>query len=688
MGTSGSTTFQEAHLTLVLSSGRPLHTQQVPTPCPAAFLKQQLRSALCTQLSAYLQASPPPSQLPPAALLRSSPGEHLEHTKLSIETMPLRLYEYRGNELNDTQDVTTVQAPICVLGGSDVATTCCDIHGNVGIAVFNLETEVVWQEVESLSSRDGDAIELVVYSTSSDVFLCSGRITETVHSFKKRLSKSMKIPDNMTLWYQNVLLEAEKSLKVCGLHHRSRIFLLFPGDELGLARDFTGQYALLPLRHCEKTPSVCRAARILRTEWSLLETATEYMCLFPSSTYPAARHFLIGHAEDRFVTIEEMQGRSRVVIPAEGTVKEVKACIEAQHGLPASILSLTAIVELVESHAISISGLIPGDSLSISRKLAVEIPIRVKVILPNMQKMRFLFLPSTPISLLKLSLMSRNAAIDRDMVFLRGTEIIDTDNRTLVECGIFEYAVLHCGSLSEMLEIAKRRKVIVPSMSKTPPPSAESPFELFDSGQILDRKSHSERFQGYLKAVDSALFIRFIAPKNVLSLYVLQTATVKELKSALAFKVKRPPFSLIWQDKALNDDKTLIEQGVETGNTVLIKPIGAIRVNLALAAGTLVPVELDQHGNGTELGHLIGQLTGLQANFRRIVYTKPLVNDNLALSNAFSTLHVGLKLGKGRKHRLQTDSGAAICVEADLSATPAAIEAELKRHGVDGVISS
>lgn len=681
MGTPSSTPSQVADLTFVLSSGLPLHSLQVPCPCPVASLKRSLRSILSTQLSTYLQASP--SQLPPAALL-GSVGDSLHRTKLFIQTMPLRLYQYGGNELKDTQDVSSLHAPICVLGGSDRVTFCCDIHGEVRETVYNLDAEVVWQKGEGLRSSDDGVIELVVHSTSSDVFLCSGYAAETVQSFKKRLSKAINYPENISLWYRNVLLEGEKTLNDCGLGNRSRIFVLSPGDKLVQVRDLAGRCALLPHSQLPNSASVCRAARILQTGWRLLKTATEYMCF----SQPNDPHFFMGQGNDRFLSLEAMHGSSRVAIPAECTSKEVRACVESQHGLPASLLSLTGIVQVVESSAIGLLGLKQGDFLAVTRNLEAETPIRVKVELANKRKKRFHLVPSTTISQLKLSLKSRRAAIDSDSVLLRGAEVLYNEKWTLAEYGVFESTVLCCGSASEMREMAQRRREIVPSLLPSPPLCAESPYDLFDSGQILDRKSSSERFQGYLKALDSALLIRFITPKTVLFFYVLPTTTVKDLKSALVFKVNRTLFSLIWQDKALDDDKTLIEQGVKTGDTLLIEPIGAIRVNLALPAGTVVPIVLELQGNGAEFGHLVGKLTGLQANNQRIVYTRPLIDDNSTVSNAFSTIYVSVKLGKGRKHRFQIISGVVISVEADLSATPSAIEAELKRHGVYGEILS
>lgn len=673
-----------AHISLVLSSGRHLDSCEVSRAYNAAQLKMLLRSSILPQqLLAYSHSRPPPSELPPAAFLRSSPSEPLNYK--IFETRPIRLCEYRGNELKDSQNVAHLRGPICVLGGSDVVTTCCDVRGKVDVAVINIEEEVIWKESEDLRSS-GRVIEIVFYGTSREVFLCSGYSGETVQSLKNRLSSAMRIPENTTLWHQNAPLKDENLLKACGLRDRSRIFLQFPGDKLGLVKDIAGLSAIIPILYREKATSVLRTARIMQPEWKLLDSCTEYRHLCSASPQYSYRPFYIGPSSDRFITIKASEGCERLAIPTKCTVKQVKARIEAQYGLPAPLLSLSAIVQLVEEHAINTSGLVPGDLISVTRNLQAEIPLTIKVVMRNKSRMRFKFVPSTRISHVKDCIRTRRPGIERDIVLWKEAERLDNEDMTLAEYGICEYTTLLCGNKGEMLKITKQWRKLVPTPLKSPQKVEESPLELFDSGKVLNQQPAAVRFEEYLNGLKEALYIRFISPKTVIFLYVSRNATVEAVKSALVLKIKIQLFSLIWQDKALIEGKSLCEQGVLTGDTVLIEPAGAIRVNMSTPAGTIMPIVLETYGNGINMSNLIGKLSGIPANQRRITYTKQLIDEDYVLPSAYSTLYVSLKLGQGREHTVRIGPAVTVRVETDRTATAVAIKAELQRFGVVGEV--
>jgi len=211
-------------------------------------------------------------------------------------------------------------------------------------------------------------------------------------------------------------------------------------------------------------------------------------------------------------------------------------------------------------------------------------------------------------------------------------------------------------------------------------------LELFDIGQDLNKIPSSERYERYQEELKQTLSVRIITCTSVLALNVHIDCTVQVLKVNLRSRVRAKSFKLLWRGAELEEQRTLLEQGVEAGDLLLLISPGCMRITVLLPSGQTWPVVVQREGTVNALKYVVEQLTGLQEQGQRLLFAKDLPRDSQLLPESVDTLVVSLKLGSGREYSLATPSGLVLRVQANSSATAGEVQEQLTQRGVPGTL--
>jgi len=671
MGASSS----ELAVPVVLSSGQPVATLPAST---VLQLKEALRLELTRQLQAYMDQSGPQ---PPALLFRYNQSQAVATTFDYVRTYHMRLFEHGGQELQNDSRLDAVTRPICALRPSDVLTFSYDTRNKATAILFNLEEQIDWKV-----SPENNAIDLVVYSRLSEVFLLSVYTSETVLQVKKRITRVVSnLSTSGTLWHQSTLLRNEETVEESGLCAGSRVLLLQPGEAVGLAKDKDGRTVAVPILD---TNLVLRAARILEPAWGLYDTCCEYTCIAPISP-SFTQYFLIGSYKDRYLTLQTELGATKVVVPAECSVSQLQDYIEAQHGLPASLLSLTAISELGETGRIGDYEVGNGEELLLFLSKGNSATVKIRVISQRYGKLRFTLPLSATISHIKELIRGRRPEMASECELLLASTILE-NCETLAHYGVFENVTVHCGSREEMLRKACEGPTIrlLPVTKRHKSDRSEDPLELFDRERRADWQCPLERRLAYQSHLETALPIRLLTPKSVLFLHIRPYTSLQDVKTSLQPILNIPNFDLIWNNTVLIEGKTLAEQGVKAGDLLSIDSQSTLSLTIVTSGGERLPVLAEKHAGLRVLKRLIGEMTGIHADCQRIVVTKELKKSDSHLFAGLSALYLSLKLGQGSAYLLQLASKLPVRVEADRLASAGEVQAQLQHYGVSGDLQS
>lgn len=671
MGTSSS----EIAVPVVLSSGQPLATLPALTSTTVQQLKSSLVGELTRQVQTY-QLQPGPH---PALQFRHSPNEEVTVTFAYVSTHLMPLFLYGGQKLEDSCRLDSVRGQVCALRPSDIVTTSYDTRGQATVTVFNLEEPIVWKV-----RQESCVIDLAVYSALSDVFLLAVNVKDTVLQVKKRIASVLSgLSASGSLWHKSTALGNEQTVMECGLGTGSRVLLQQPGEAVGLVRDREGREVAVPV--CEGFVGL-RIARILESEWGLCDSFCEYVCISPPHSAHFSKFYLIGSSTDRFLKLQTAQGSTKVVVPAECSVLQLHRHIEAQHSLPASLLCLTAISELAETGRIGDYDVSNGEELLLFTRPAGESTVKIKVISKKYGKVRFSLPLSTSISHIKALIRAKKPQMPPECALLLASTVLE-DSKTLTQYGVFENVALHCGSREEMLRKASQvLSIRLLPVSKAPKPTrSQDPLELFDRQRSAEWQSPSARRQVYDLHLQTAIPIRLLAPKSVLSIHIRPDSTPQTLKTSLQSILKIQEFSLIWNNTVLIEDKTLVEQGVKAGDLLSIDSQSTLHLTMVSCGGERLPVLVEKNAELRVLKRLIGEMASIPVNLQRIVVTKSLKSSDLPLFAGISSVYVSLKLGRGSAFSLRLPSQVTVRVAADRQASASEVQAQLRRYGLTGL---
>jgi len=601
----------------VLSSGQFLLTLEVAPTCTVAHLKQQLQSVLTSQVHSYMHAQGDKDAEPAAFCLRATPNESPHTTFTYVNSRIARLFAYRGEQLGEGQKVTEVPLPICVLRPSDIVTTRCSLSGKKDTVLFNTQEEVTWREADS------SAMELVIVQAKIAPFLCCADATETISSLISRLQRFLCSPSkDLQLWYQSCMLSPHLTVHFYGLSHRSRVVLQIAGESIALAIDVHGKRAAFPIDSSEKTADLVQKVKILLEEWKQIENLHPYVCLCaPISPY--SQQYQVPLPDNRMLSLQFSDGRvEKVLIPAICTVKEVKRCIEMQHGLPTSNFALTFLCELSFEATFKDLGVESGDNLVIIKKKVAITDWTTADIYSRYRRKRLCLPSNTTIFQLKQSLQTLKQ--DSSLFLLKGTEVLP-DNASLAQCGIDENVPIYCGNAEETrkrLAVLTRSCFIPPRLHTDGYTEAGESMELFERGQAPGRLKKEERVGRYERERLEVVDLRVISPSVVLSLNIHSKATIQMIKTHLQRRLKIPSFRLLYGDEELEGNRTLEESQVPAGSDLVLMPPGAIQVAVRTAAGLRFPVALQPATTMHYLCPVLEKLTGLQFTHHRVLNMK------------------------------------------------------------------
>ena len=596
-------------IALVLSSGRPLLTLEVQLTSTIQALKQLLRRTLISQAEGIVYFRTPDDEVFDLPVWRfRNPSNHNEHelyaNMLSYE---VQLFEYRGDRLRDGEMVSKVVSPICVLRPTDIVTTCCSVQGKQGVTVFNVKKEVVWAKDEDLASEDGAVIELVFISAQKEVFLCSALATDTVQTLQTRLGPLTSFPpETMTLWYRDTPLTGSLTLQDCGLRNRSRISLQLSMETVSLVRDRHGRVAVLPMFGDAQAEALSKKVALLESEWSKRVTIREVICTCSSSSSYFHRLYLVCALWHRVEALQFSDGHSeKVVIPDKCTVHEVKYCIEVQHGLRATSISLTLLSEQYGS-SWGKTGVEDGDKLVLVKETELAAQRR------------------------NISTVPRNCA--------RTNTVTPLKQKT---------EALPCEIEAEMLLKGQKLPqfgLISPRIRHTAYTEPEHSLELFDIGQDPNKLSHTERLLRYEREILQTIPVRLIIPNSAFYLNVHKQATVERLKAHISERLKVCIFKVMQGDEELEDAETLEQQGVQAGSDLLVVLPNSWKVAVTIPSGKRFLVVLEPNATVNCLKCVLERLTGLAVGSQRLLSLKVL-SEKQAFPVVWREEQVFIKIG-------------------------------------------
>lgn len=588
---------------------------------------------------------------------------------------------YRGEEVKDWQELGQIPQTLCVLRPSDIVTTAYNLDNTQSISVFNLEEYIKWTADTEIGEK---AIELVIYSLKNGPFLCSALASSPILILKLRIQRALSCAEaeNMTLWYRGKALDDNSTLEACGLGDRSRVALQIEGEGLAEARDVEGNIAVFPVKSDDLLIAVWKTAYLLEPKWTTSSKFFEYLRIFPPISPIFTRFFRFSQPYTRFVTLFfEEEKTEKVLIPSNCSIGMLKTCIETQLGLPAALLSLDSTTELSFYSNFIDYGVENGDILTIIRKKLNETKLKITVKLGKQEKMCMQVASSCTILDIKKKIAAKFAYSDSDLVIFRENEIL-CDQYSLSDYGIYGNQVLFCENRAKpSSEISKSK--IIPYISAQKCINSESEFslELFDIGQKANRKERPERFEQYLENIRETLEIKLITPVSAQIVRIDPQATVKSIKNML---LKGKNSRIMCGKRQLNEDQTLIEQGIsEKGTILVLVPAMGVLVTAVTPGEQQFPLVLE--GNMQGLGQVLEGLTGLQPCSQRVILTKGLREDREKLPERVSSVLVSLRIGRGREVRVVSPSGIAVRVEVDPVMSVASIREGLEKAGVRGM---
>jgi len=665
---------------IVFSSGELLYTLQVPISSRLNQLRSTLQTRIPNELLAYINANPQPNELPLALKLRNSPGDSPVQVYNDVRLRQVRLLTCAG-EISDYQATIKAPSTFCLLRPRDIVISSYNLQGKEGKVVLNTEEEVAWGE--SLTSSEEREIKLVIYSIQQGFFLCSARIPDTVQSLKTRLAAITGKAD-IRLWQNCDLLQDKCTLQACSMHNLSHISVQVNTNLLAVVSDSRGTSALFPVTIDCKVSEIQQLASKLQRAWILASVCHEFICLFPSIPHIYKR-FIVQLPEDRILTLTLKHKNTLVsVFPHLLSIGQIKAFIESQHGLPAALIALQAVGELKPWSSFSTYGVEEGDQLMLLRRLVKVGKLTISVIRKGEAKIKVALPQSASIADLKRNILNLDPAMGTNLLIMRGTEIL-LDELTLEQYGIVTNLTVFCGNIGEMQRILWKNGFMPPRIS-TSYIESEDALELFDIGQDLNKIPSSERYERYQEELKQTLSVRIITCTSVLALNVHIDCTVQVLKVNLRSRVRAKSFKLLWRGAELEEQRTLLEQGVEAGDLLLLISPGCMRITVLLPSGQTWPVVVQREGTVNALKYVVEQLTGLQEQGQRLLFAKDLPRDSQLLPESVDTLVVSLKLGSGREYSLATPSGLVLRVQANSSATAGEVQEQLTQRGVPGTL--
>lgn len=632
-------------LTLVLSSGQPLLTLEVSSTSTITSLKQLLRSTLISQVRGYLYGRPEDKSADlPVLRFRPSPNLNGYLFCTYINSYEIQLFQYRGDRLKDQEIVGKVPLPICVLRPTDIVTTCCTVGGEKGVTVFNSEEEVEWGQSQDLASSDGAVIELAFISAQNEIFLCSAFSTDTVQALKHRLHQLISYqPELITLWHQGSSLYDNLSLQSCGLRNRSRLVLNLSGEKLAWAKDRVGRAIVLPICGTQSQESVAKKVKILLAEWGSCEEIYEVTCT--CNPLLTNQLYLVCMLGERLLSIQLEDGHSeKVIIPTTCTVEEVKHCIEAQHGLPAVSMSLTLLGEISFDRTARDLGVEDGDSLLLVKKEVKPAEVCATIYCRKIK--RTLRFPDTS-TIAQLTQKLQETTSDSNLVVLRNTEILPNE-ATLAQCGLTGAVTLHCGTEQEIalkLEKLSRNGFVPRRISTNSYAEPDHSLELFDMGQDPNRLSIAERIERYEREMQQTVRVRLTtATRSVFHLNVHENVTIHRLKIYLAHRLHTNVLKVMYEDKELEDGKTLKEQGVREGSDLAVVYPDTWSITVTTVLGQRFYVVLQPFAPMGSLRCALERLSGLAISQQRLLYAKVLADGHM-FPAAVGSLQGFIKLG-------------------------------------------
>ena len=644
-------------VTIVLSSGLPLCALEMPPLSFVRDLKSQLFDVFSHQMRIYLLL---PAQLQPSAATNVPITQERYSLYQAICSKEIRLFTYKGEEMQDYQRVNESNQPIAILNPqSDLVIPSYKPNGRRDCVLFNLEEA---QVCESGPGTDVSMVDLVIYSVQQGLFLCSIDLSASLSVLKTRLEAITSIPQSdIQLWHKGNLMPSANSLHSYSLSTHSRVILQPSYTTVAQITSSNGQSSVFPIRGGEGFDEIERIARILEKDWYKCKSCYEFTCISP--VFPAvSRFFLVSMPSDLCVILHFKDGRSEIaLIPAICTVNEAKRCIATQHGLPSTPISLSILEELPTNTPFENFGVTNNDKFTLIAKKPISTKkIAITVAYSDTQSSLFYCNSSDYIGDLKSQICRRKPTFrSKNIVLVKGTEVLQ-DSDTLVGCLIYEDMKLECGWRWDMRrKLENMRKMGFLRMEKREKVKEKGEFDtdLFETGRKPHWKPRNERIKLYQTELLQSLNVKIITSKEVYSLQIPSNTQLKAIKTHLSAKLPAQSYKIIYKGMELDETQTLAAQKVVPNSYLLLISPSELISTVVTPAGRCYSVVIEAQGNVAGLSKVLEQLTGLQLDCQRVFIVKCFDGGEQPFPVGIGNFALSLKLGSGGQFTLATPSG-------------------------------
>lgn len=609
---------------------------------------------------------------------RSTPWETAHETVALLRTFRPIICGYKGLILSSATVLSEIGTTVCVLRPSDLFVNSIDLQGNITPSVFNTCEEIEW--TCPVPTSQSSVIQLIILTSTGCHAVCLATLEDTVRALKCRLALSLKTSAySLRLWHHDQLLSDDQSLEKLGLRHGHRL-LAVQTEQLAYGCNASLERTVFPVT--EKM-SALKYVQILEAEWQPSEVVAYEQLFLSLSTY---KHYLVASKSSRLVTLSlSSQTSTLALIPLRSSLHTAKLCISSQHNFPADLISLTFVTALDVGKTAKDYGLKERDTLILSKRDVRQWNIKLALRGTRRKIMHLRANSSHLVSEIKTILRGRKPWLGSSFTILRGGDIFD-DNETLGDYGLPQECPVRITSLEPTCPLTQLDlgllRFIPPEAPRQLHSASQSSLELFDSGQdpnSLPKALRTERYRGWLQ--EPSVFVRVVAPGQLLCVKVHTKATAAVIKAHLQVMTREKLFRLICNEKELEAEKTLEEQGIGQEATVLLIPPGAILVSVQTAGGSQAfPVVLQPNRPLQALHTSIPALSGTPPHYQSFTYTKRLSEGQLPV--AVTRYELWLAVGRGAEASVQTDRGIVMRVECNSQDTKADLRSRLEGKGL------